>query len=425
MSIQVHFNEVELSVLSISRTKLWIFANSILHLLYDSIDEHPFQENDVDEDASVVAHDSRQGRGKRKDGAKSGHSSDNEESEITRVDNSSKSLYSDFNSLQLQESSANANANVSANVNASANANANDTEDNNFMHIAISPCECTIICSTWLIEKFFKEPLAICQRLEYDDVHLLPDHYLSLIVDSDGGCDKSLRILELTKPLSENGISIFYISSHFNDIVLIPFDSKQAVMDVLTTKNFEFSEISNSFISNHRALDPGVVDDLSQVSPIYEKTFEIFAAADIHPEINEKHELLLTGSRPGDVKSTTLKAIKLLSLATTTQPTYFVLTRTFSNELSIIIPESQKFRLKYGFDSTSLIGSTQDIIVPVTMDFSNLPLNCTGIVAGLANMLITKGGNLIEIGYLSMAKSGVIMIPQENLESVKDIMRNI
>ena len=39
MSIQVHFNNIELSVISIPRSKLWIFTNPIIQLLYDSIPE--------------------------------------------------------------------------------------------------------------------------------------------------------------------------------------------------------------------------------------------------------------------------------------------------------------------------------------------------------------------------------------------------
>ena len=75
------------------------------------------------------------------------------------------------------------------------------------------------------MKQYFQQPIEICKQLNYHDVQLLPEKYLCLSVDCDGSSDNSLRILEL--PLSENNISLFFISSHFNDIVLIPYDLKK------------------------------------------------------------------------------------------------------------------------------------------------------------------------------------------------------
>ncbi|WLF80697.1 hypothetical protein PVL30_004484 [Lodderomyces elongisporus] len=480
MSIQVHFNKVELSILTIPRPKLWIFANSILQLLYDSIGEHCPEEEEEEADAEEYKVTRRSDSDNRSDidfnndndndnddadgpglndlkqsieslnEIKSVESYDSDISGGRQVDNSSKSLDHDFQSALAQASS-----------------NHEESEES-ILHIALTPSECTIICPTRLVSKFFKSPLAICKALGYKDVQLLPSPFLSLIVDSDGSGDKSSRILELTKPLSEHDISIFYISSHFNDIVLIPHAAKEKVEQILTAEHFEYMESSDSYISNGGSFgnEGENIDDVVVVhedynnndnesesittevllsssspsppphqqqqqqkqpprQPIHEKAFELFAQAGIHPKIHDQHELLLTGSRPGEMKSAILKTIKLLSLANHKSPPYFVLTRTFSTELSLTLPESEKTRSEYGFDSTNTIGSAQDVIIPISMDFTSLPLNCTGIVAGMANLLITEGGNSIELGYLSMARSGVIMIPQENLEAVQQILERI
>lgn len=395
----MHFNNVNLSVISLPRSKLWIFANAIVQLLYNAIgDENNHRDSSASsEDGTDSEHfaEDYDSDGDENDPASPFAKPSTESNESTRksVDNSSKPQ------SELSTSTSH-----------------DDKEETNyFFHVALTPSECTIICSTSLSNKFFNQPLRICQELGYSDVEKLPEEYLSLIVDSDGGFAKSHRILELTKPLSENNVALFYISSHFNDVVLIPSHLKQRVEQILILEHFIFSESSSSYISTYDMDDKKE----SALSDLHEKTFELLAKEDIHPQIHEKHKVLLTGARPGEIRYCILKTIKLISLATPSQPSYFAITRTFSNELSLILPKSHKLRSKYGYKSTSTIGSFQDVLVPIAMDLSKLPINCTGIVAGLANKLITKGGNLLEIAYLSMAKSGVILIPEEDLDLVR------
>ncbi|KAI5970337.1 hypothetical protein CANMA_000690 [Candida margitis] len=415
MSIQVHFNDINLSVISISRPKLWIFANSIVQLLYDSIgdeeqhrdssgssEDNTDRDDDDDDDEDVDEDETTSGI---KDiGVHFAKlSTDFNGSSRKPVDNSSKPQShphsAKFPSIEGQE----------------------EAPEDYFFHVALTPTECTIVCSTNLSLRFFDQPLKMCQELDYTDVEILPQQYLSLIVDSDGGYDRSSRILELTKPLSENDISLLYISSHFNDIVLIPSELKERVERILISKHFVFSESSNSFISTYD------MDKQEQpaLSELHKKTFELLAREDIHPQIHEKNKVLLTGARPGEIKYCILKTIKLISLASTLQPSYFAITRTFSNELSLILPKSHKLRSKYGYKSTSTIGSSQDVLVPIAMDLSKLPLNCTGVVAGLANKLIITGGNVLEIGYLSMAKSGIILIPNEDLDLARNTLSEL
>lgn len=404
MSIQVHFNDVNLSVISIPRSKLWIFANSVVQLLYNSIgdekkhrDSFTSSENGSESDAD---------------------DSDDEGTDINDIGSQFGKLSTDFES-STRKSVDNSSKPQSRPTPTNGYLN-NDKEEpeNDFFHVALTPTECTIICSADLSNRLFDQPLKMCQELGYSDVEILPQQYLSLIVDSDGGFAKSRRILELTKPLSENNVALFYISSHFNDIVLIPSNLKKRVEKILILEHFIFSESSDSYISTY---DIGEKEE-PVLSELYKKTFELLAREDIHPQIHEKHKLLLTGARPGEIKYCILKTIKLISLATTSQPSYFAITRTFSNELSLILPKSHKLRSKYGYKSTSTIGSTQDVLVPIAMDLSKLPLNCTGIVAGLANELIIRGGNVLEIGYLSMAKSGIILIPDEDLDLARNTL---
>ncbi|KAK6200948.1 ACT domain-containing protein [Scheffersomyces amazonensis] len=284
------------------------------------------------------------------------------------------------------------------------------------------------------MKTYFKNPIKICQELNYDDVKVIDQNFLSLQVDSDGSFDNSLRILELTKPLSENNISLFFLSSHFSDIVLIPYIFKEKVISILTKKNFEFSDISNSYIMTPNDLiDPSMLNDSDEDKELgsqrfENKTFKLFKDSNIKPIVNRNVKLLLTGARAGEVNNTILKTAKILS-SFNSIPDYYAITRTSINEVSLILPKSSKKRLSMGFDSKNIIGSTQDIIIPITIDFSKLPLDSTGIVAGVASKLINGlkkyNDSTIEMNYFSMARSGMIMIPKENIDVISEILNNI
>ncbi|RLV91941.1 hypothetical protein JA1_003526 [Spathaspora sp. JA1] len=433
MSTQVHLNTTKLSILSIPRDKYWIFACSILQLLYhesnksgsgyssDGQGETEYSSEDENEEHfEIIEHFKNGFNGNAGIGSKR-NSYDSIADDLTRltVDNSSK-IDSSTDLRQLQEETTH-----SSHEEEQPEEEQQDEEEqgNFFFHIALTPDECTIVCSSKLIQAYFTNPIEICTKLNYP-IQLLPDNFLSLQVDSDGSFDRSLRILELTKPLSENNISLFFLSSHFNDIVLVPYELKNKVVSILTKQNFQFSHISNSYIGNNNSTDQDSISTLNPTEVLEETTFELFNQASITPIINDNIKLLLTGSRAGEVSNSILKTAKILSIPTTI-PDYFAITRTSINEVSLILPKSSKRRNKMGFDSKFIIGSVQDVIIPITIDFSKLPLDSTGIVAGVASKLITGMRKLeldCELNYFSMAKSGVIMIPRENVDMIGKIL---
>lgn len=85
-----------------------------------------------------------------------------------------------------------------------------------------------------------------------------------------------------------------------------------------------------------------------------------------------------------------------------------------------------------GFDFRSIIGSALDVITPVAVDLSKLPIDSAGIVAGLASSL-WESVRLIDepeterfdMNYLSMARSAVVLIPRENLAVVTKMVNNM
>lgn len=391
MSTEIRLNPIKLSIISISRDKYWIFVSSIQQLLYKSIDNKFTGFKGLSDDSDAKEDDEL-------DEYSSGSNtySDGEVPTNGAVDNSSK-LSPQTPPTSLDE----------------------ESEEDNFFHIALTPQECTIICSQQLMNQCFLHAIEVCQQLNYKDVQVLPETYLSLCVDSDGDTDASLRILELTEPLSENNISLFFISSYFNNVVLIPSAFKDRVVHILRKKNFEFLDISNSFIPAWGSSPITAELDFEQGSTVLEQqTFQTFKVEGIKPVINYKNPLLLTGSRTGDIHSTILKTCKILS-AIDYIPPFFGITKA-GTQCSLLLPKSRKQRSKLGFESPYIMGSLLDTIIPISIDLSRLEINSTGIVAGLASRLSDTG----LLYYLSMAKSGVIMIPEENIELVSQILNS-
>ena len=463
MHTQAHLNPTELSILSIPRENCWIFASPILRLLhYESLKVNRFNtgyesgfsseegEDEADEVNRKEDHEEHNNdmiqqiikglssswcilnsskRSIHRNESILGMSSSGYlEKGGSQVDNTSKAdpQRDDFDSSDESIGSDNIGGEDKEMEN-------EHYDDNYFFHIAFTPIECTVICSSHLMQKLFAEPLQLCLQLKYYKVKLIEGSFLSLLIDNDGSFDNSSQILELTKPLSENDISLFFISSHFSNIVLIPYNLKEKVITILSKQNFEFSDISNSYIVNqidddNQSDDADTSQEIEAVN-IESKAFRLFRKTDIQPRINSNVNLLLTGARPGEVKNTILKTAKNISSGTI--PEYFSITRTSINEVSLILPKSPRRRSLMGFSSKNIIGSIQDVIVPITVDLYKLPLDSTGIVAGLASRII-NGVKLaartdypFEMNYLSMAQSAIIMVPKENLSLVSDILSNI
>jgi hypothetical protein len=70
-------------------------------------------------------------------------------------------------------------------------------------------------------------------------------------------------------------------------------------------------------------------------------------------------------------------------------------------------------------DPDILLGSKDDLLIPIILDFRELPVDSTGIVCGVAGRLVggTKGGfeDAVEMSYLSTARAGTVMVAQNDI----------
>lgn len=351
-------------------------------------------------------------------------------------------------------------------------------DDGYFFHLAFSPDEVTIMCSKEIMNQFLSNSIDASINLNLD-VELLPESFLILQVVSDGESGGK-RILELTEPLAKKDIPLFFISNHFSDIVLIPSNQKDKSIEILKNNNFVLTKdnddlnfssynsknfhnfngftINNNNNSHTIPKDPiendnkdndddddnNDIDDLILTDSTIEnenekslnkKTFQLFENSKIVPYLNTRIKLLLNGIKT-NYSSKNLKLIaetlsksivnstaqtsssSSSSLSTTGLnifPQYFAITRTPTGEIGLLLPQNYKC---FNFNISSLSGSKNDFFNPLAIDLKKLPTNSKGIVAGVAIDLANDGVN--EMNYLSFGKSGVVMIPGEYSNNVRE-----
>lgn len=438
MSAQVSLDPVRLSILSIPRDKVWIFSSSILQFLHEAAEKSSdnykhqagsegstseYDEYDYFSDVESSEEESEHmGQSTFSTGSGSKRNLGSKFAATSKFDNSSKlnGLTSPLQATPDEPKDASEDQYTDI-----------DVEDEYFFHVAYTPTECTVICAESESQRYFGKPLEVCKKLGYSDVIMLADAYLNLQISNEGEFDNSEKILELTRPLSAHKISLFFLSTHFADIVLIPYHLKEQVVRILTRKNFEFSDISKSYIINRTlsSESPSTPDSPSEtISDLEFKTEKLFQHANITPHIDKDVRLLIIGARSGEIENSITKTARCI--ASGKVPGYFAITRTSVNEISLILPGSSRKRMAMGFDSRTITGSALDTVVPICIDLTKLPLDSTGIVAGLASRLHSSIKSVpeqmysFEMSYLSMARSAILMIPYENLRIVSDMIKS-
>lgn len=272
-----------------------------------------------------------------------------------------------------------------------------------FINVSLTPVECTIVCPTELVDMLFGRELSKTKAVSSScGVQVLRDRYLAIQIDGDG-LDTGSRVLEVSHPLSAAGIPIFFLATYFSDYMLVPEMAMDRVRTALAEKGFTFSESANSYVSPF---------DSPMPSFQYTSMFDTYKT---HPHVDSAERLLLTGARSTD-PLVTLAIVKTL----VKEPKYFSVSIT-SGELSFLVD----YETSREFPENALLGSTTDFVIPVTLDLRGLPEDITGIVSGVASKLLeqdqkTENTNILNMSYLSTARSGVVLIGEDNLKTAID-----
>lgn len=104
-----------------------------------------------------------------------------------------------------------------------------------FINISFTPVECSVVCPTQLVSHIFG------QALQTHPATILKDQYLAIQVDI-AGSNTGSTLLDITAPLSNAQIPIFFIPTHLSDFVLVPVAARENVVRVLKARGFELPD---------------------------------------------------------------------------------------------------------------------------------------------------------------------------------------
>ncbi|KAF6015352.1 hypothetical protein HII13_000289 [Brettanomyces bruxellensis] len=377
----------KVSILTIPRSEFWIFKGGILRLIYRLADHY--------------------GRRFGGQGGRFGYDMDLSASSLSGSENSNS------DSEKSEEDNSVRDGETKEEYSGSLQPLGVETDDDGlFFHLAFASDEVTLMCSSKLIRKYLGKTLNFCEGClpKEKQPTLLNEKFLILQVSSDG-MNIGKKILELTEPLSLDGISLFFISNFFTDVVLFPAKDKQRVLAILRKMSEQKDDPDAEELHQRQERD------------LETKTFNLFGSKQIKPELVATTKLILTGARSGDsanVLRNTAEALSRLDTdidsskgdekcKSTQFPAHFAITRNTTGEISMMLPQSEAEFRKLNYDKSTIMGSLQDSYCPITIDLSGLPLDLKGIVAGVASRLLRLGIN--EMSYLSFGKSGMVLIP--------------
>lgn len=370
----------EISILTIPRENFWIFKSGILEIIFELIDAYDNRSNSrySDNDGSSITSNESLSIGSGISHSASKGKIDNDS--IKNVENLMEDLGLD-----------------------------NEIEDDGmFFHLAFSKEEVTLMCSSLLMDKYLDKAIKFDLKST-----LISDKFFIIQVFSDGS-NIGKKILELTQPLSLNNISLFFISNYFSDLVLVPTKDKIKALEIL-------NEIQKK-------------DENNNEETLERKTFELLKSKNIKPKFYSEIKLLLTGARVGDSVEVLRQTAESISRLNTENidnndnkcknfPSYFAITRTPSEQIGLLLPYDNFEMNKLNFSKSNIMGSLQDYYYPIFIDLKELPLDLKGIVAGMASNFLKMGIN--EMSYLSLGKSGIVLIPDTFRDLVEDNLDNL
>lgn len=191
----------------------------------------------------------------------------------------------------------------------------------------------------------------------------------------------------------------------------------------------------------------------SSISELEARTFALMARRNIVPSVDPTLHLLVcagrrdlsmrAGSEPGNVSaaimSTRLQLGLVRCLIRMPRARFFSVTLTDTEPASLLLERDLLTEFEdgqRGDDDVLLLGSREDVLVPITLDLRDLPMESTGIVCGVAGRLVgglrsrpgtrdisSPGAQLsdvpetLEMSYLSTARAGTVMVAERELES--------
>lgn len=173
----------------------------------------------------------------------------------------------------------------------------------------------------------------------------------------------------------------------------------------------------------------------TSVSELQVKTFKLLKRHNISPHVDESVELVTCAGMKDSTSSTSaanftegkihLGLVK--SLTSLPAPRFLSVTLTDTESVSLTL-ETRLLANFYKEGEDVLLGKDGPTQVPITFDLSELPLESTGIVCGVASRLIDGmkgklGEEMFNMSYLSTTKTGNVIVYDEELDKALEALK--
>ncbi|KAH8591492.1 hypothetical protein B0O99DRAFT_654403 [Bisporella sp. PMI_857] len=324
--------------------------------------------------------------------------------------------------------------------------------EHGFLNISITPIECSVVCHKSWAQNIFEPVINRLPKEISSQVSISKETYTVFSVSS-ASMEAGQRVMDLTSPLAMAGIPIFFITTYYEDFILVPARDRPTVGQTLLARGFEFSEdesaykapaVSHSRGTSTTSSDPPSTPPPSNVAELQLRTFAQLKKRNVTPFIVQDLHLIqgsgkdaLSSSddyRPSsngynghNTPSSWLDKINPkfyvgLTFALVQQPRFLSVTLTQDTAPSVVMDK----QLLWLFGD-SIAGDTEADLVPIFLDLAHLPLESTGIVCGVAGKLVDEmkvqeladqngahGQNInAELSYLSTARAGAVILTAE------------
>ena len=311
-----------------------------------------------------------------------------------------------------------------------------------FLNISVTPTECSIVCHTAWAQNVFAPFIAKLPKERSRQVQISKESYIVFSVSS-AGMEAGQRVMDLTAPLAMAGIPIFFITTYYTDFILVPSKDRQTVGSTLLARGFEFSENDSAYVAptptNHSRIpstsssDPPSTPPPTNVAELQLRTFNQLKKRNVVPFVEPGLHLVQCSGKeilPQDEYRNGMNGhtqqsswmenidprlyVGLVS-ALAQRPKFLSLTLAQDDAPSLLLDKSllQLF-------GNSIAGDTEGDLVPIFLDLSDLPLESTGIVCGVAGKLVDEmrlqdpdASHTSELSYLSTARAGAVILGSE------------
>ena len=329
-----------------------------------------------------------------------------------------------------------------------------DSNQHGFLNISVTPLECSIVCHSSWAKSVFEPVIAALPAKQAATVSVFRDTYMVLAVMS-AGLDAASRVLELSSPLALAGIPIFFITTYYSDFMLVPSREHQRVVTALQDRGFQLTEdhdavMSSSAVSSYSRYNNGGSPPTSPGTPppsndneLQTRTFELLNKRSVSPYIADGLELVQCSGREVSQLSDTYghrasisrqqsgpdrrqswienvdtKLYTSIISALVSRPRFMSVTLAQDDPPSLLLD-----RTLLDMFSDSLVGDTDNILVPIFLDLVNLPDEVTGIVCGVSGRLVDDMKETSELSYLSTARAGAVVLPEAQSARALHILR--